>query len=166
MGASVLLLDVRMSGPRLLNPMSSSELILSARLPSRRCGAGSALSRGVRVAIVASVAAVIWMVAVGTHAVVSSGRGGGLPAFNACIRATGFLALVQHGSRQAVIETLRDRALRVVEGEVASGRAAPILGGAATADGRYLMSTVTPLGRDASAIESCWDRVFPIAPNA
>ena len=30
----------------------------------------------------------------------------------------------------------------------------------------YVMSTATPLGRDASAIVGCWDRFLPIAPGA
>lgn len=40
------------------------------------------------------------------------------------------------------------------------------LGGAAAAGGRYAMSTVTPTGRDPSAIENCWDGPFSIAPNS
>jgi hypothetical protein len=113
--------------------------------------------------MVASAAGVIWVGALGTFAVVASGGGGGggIAAFNGCIRQARFLVLVRHGSGNGVIETIKDRARGAVDGEVASGRAAPSLGGAAAANGPYVMSTATPLGRDATAIELCWDRGFP-----
>lgn len=116
--------------------------------------------------MVASAAALISMIGFGAFAVVASvGRGGGgVAAFNGCIRQTPFLVLVRHGSGSEVIETIKDRARGALVGQVASGRAATTLGGAAAANGRYVMSTATPLGRDASAIESCWDAEFPIAP--
>lgn len=123
-----------------------------------------------RVAIVATAAVVISMVAFAVGAFVGSrrdgGDSGGMAAFNACITQTRFLVLVRHGSGSSVIETVKDRGRGAVVGEVASGRTPATLGGAAAATGRYVMSTATPLGRDASAIEGCWDRVFPIAPAA
>ena len=114
--------------------------------------------------MVASVAAVI--LALGTYAVVASGSGGaggGVTAFNACIRESRFLVVVRHRPGNGVVETINDRARGALEGDVASDRGAPVIGGAAAAGGRYVMSTVTPLGRDASAIERCWDSAFPIA---
>jgi hypothetical protein len=129
---------------------------------------------GERVAMVATAAAVISMVVLVVVALVGRGGGGvtafngggGVAAFNGCIHHTRFLALMRHGSGSGVIETIEDRAHGTVQGEVASGRAPTILGGAAAANGPYVMSTATPLGRDASAIEGCWDRFFPIAPGA
>jgi hypothetical protein len=126
-----------------------------------------------RFAMVATAAVLISMVAVA--AVVVAGRGGGdggkgdgghIAAFNGCISQTGFLVLVRHGFGNGVIETIKDRAHGAVEAEVASGRAPTTLAGAAAANGPYVMSTATPLGRDASSIEECWDRFFPIAPGA
>lgn len=124
--------------------------------------------------MVATAAAVISMVVLAV-AVLDGRRGGGvkafsggggLVAFNGCVRHTRFLALVRRGSNRGIIETIEDRARGTAQGEVASGRAPTMLGGAAAANGPYVMSTATPLGRDASAIERCWDRFFPIAPGA
>ena len=123
---------------------------------------------GTRVAAAATVAAVLWLSSVGAVAMFDGGsdgdHSGGVGVFNACISHTRFLVLVDRGSRNGVIETIRDRANRGLVGEVAAGRAPVTLGGAAAGDGRYLMSTATPLGRDASAIETCWDRFSPISP--
>jgi hypothetical protein len=132
---------------------------------------------GKRVVVVAGVVGVIWVVAVSAYALVAShtggdtGGGGGLPAFNACIRQHRFL-LRRHSRSKGVVETIRDRASGALEGEVTTGSAMQagaleplVLGGAAAGGGRYVMSTVTPTGRDPYAIESCWDGPFPIAPN-
>jgi len=125
---------------------------------------------GARVAMVATAAAVISMVAVAVVVFVGSGRDSrnsdGVAAFNACISQTRFLVPARHGSGNRVIETIKDRVRGAVVGEVDSGRTPTTLGGAAAANGRYVMSTATPLGRDATAIEGCWDRFFPIAPGA
>jgi hypothetical protein len=59
---------------------------------------------------------------------------------------------------------IRDRGRGTVVGEVATGKST-MLGGAAARNGRYLMSTATPVGRDATAIENCWGHSFPIAPD-
>ena len=120
--------------------------------------------------MVVTAAAVISMVAFAVVALVGSGgdgvNSGGVAAFNACITQTRFLVLVGHEPGNSVIETIKDRVPGAVVGEVASGRTPPTLGGAAAANGRYVMSTATPLGRDANAIEGCWDRVFPMFPGA
>jgi hypothetical protein len=92
------------------------------------------------------------------------GNSGGLGAFNACITHTRFLVLVRHGYGSSVVATINDRLRGAVVGEVTTGRTPSTLGGAAAENGRHVMSTATPLGRDASAIERCWDRFFPIAP--
>jgi hypothetical protein len=124
--------------------------------------------------MVASVAAVIWIVAVGAFAVVAPvGRGGSVAAFNACISQTRFLVLVRHGSGNKVIEMIKDRAHGAVVGEFAllpSVRAAEALptpfgiAGAGAANGRYVLFNRAPLGRDASAIERCGEPEFPVAP--
>lgn len=85
-----------------------------------------------------------------------------LSSFQDCLDAHHFLVLTRHAQDKRVLVTIRDRARGTVVGEVASGKNA-VLGGAAAENGRYLMSTATPLGRDATAIEDCWDRVFPVA---
>jgi hypothetical protein len=119
---------------------------------------------------VATAAAVLPMSAVAVVAVVGArgdgGNRGGLAAFNTCIIHTRFLVLVRHGDGNSVIETIRNPVRGAAVSEVASDRAPAILGGAAAANGRYVMSTATPLGRDATAIEGCWDRFFPVAPDA
>ena len=130
---------------------------------------------GMGVPMVATAAAVTSIIAFEVVALVGGGHGGGngghvggngrrMAAVNACITQTRFLVLVRHGSGNGVIEMIKDRDGAVV-GEIASGRTPATLGGAAAADGRYVMSTATPVGRDATVIEDCWDRVFPIAPG-
>lgn len=110
------------------------------------------------------------VIAAGAYAVVAasdSGDSGGLGVFNACIDQKHFLVLARHGNQRGVIETLSDRKSGALAGEVAANNRVPriMLGGAAAATDRYLMSTVTPLGRDASAIEDCWDSYSPVAPR-
>lgn len=90
----------------------------------------------------------------------------GLGVFNACIARRHFLGLVRDPDAGDIVEVINDRAEGVKVGEVTSGRAAGILGGAAASDGRFTMSTATPLGRDATAIERCWDQFSPIAPRS
>jgi hypothetical protein len=133
--------------------------------------------------VVAGVVGMAWLVGVSAYALVASndggpgGTGGGVPAFNACIRQSRFLLLVRHRAGHGIIETIRDRERGSLEGEVAlarapsvrralrgevpTGRPFPILGGAAAGNGPYIMSTITPTGRDPSAIERCWNGPFP-----
>ena len=116
-------------------------------------------------AAVATVAAVVFM---GTAVVVAftggSSGGGGIAAFNGCVTGTRFLVVVSDGPSNGLVETIEDRVHDGVVGEVATDRAPTTLGGAAAGNDGYLMSTATPLGRDATAIERCWDGVFPVAP--
>jgi hypothetical protein len=128
--------------------------------------------------MVASVAAVILIVAVGAFAVVApvgrfGSRDGSVAAFNACIGQTRFLVLVRHGSGNKVIEMITDRANGAMVGEFAllpSVRAAEALptpfgiAGAGAANGRYVLFNRAPLGRDASAIERCGEPEFPVDP--
>jgi hypothetical protein len=117
-------------------------------------------------------AAVICMSAAAAAAVAlggcgaTSGQGGryrsGLEGFNTCINGDHSLALMRHRPGSRVIVTIMDRQHGTIVGEVATGRTTT-LGGAAAINGRYEMSTATPTGHDASAIERCWDRFFPIA---
>jgi hypothetical protein len=94
-----------------------------------------------------------------------SSGGGGVGGFNSCITGIRSLVLVRHGRENDVVETIKDRTLGAVVGEVAAGRHPNTLGGAAAGNGRYVMSTATPLGRDAVSIEKCWDGFSPIAPD-
>jgi hypothetical protein len=119
-----------------------------------------------RVALVATAAALVSMGTVVVFAFVGGGNSGGVGAFNACVTQTRFLVLVRHGDANSFVETINDRVRGGVEGQVTAGRTPRILGGAAARNGRYVMSTATPVGRDASAIEGCWDRFFPVAPDA
>jgi hypothetical protein len=125
---------------------------------------------GARVAAAVTAAAVISMSAFAVVAIGGGGRdsgnSGGLEAFNACITHTRFLVLVRYGHGNSVVATIKDRVRGAVVGEVTAGRTTSTLGGAAAGNGRYVMSTATPLGRDATAIERCWDRFFPIAPDS
>jgi hypothetical protein len=122
--------------------------------------------------MVASAAAVISVVAfaVVAFAVVAfAGRGGGAgAAFNACISQTRFLVLARYASGSEAIEMIKDRAHGAVVGEFAllpSERAAEAfsttLAGSGAQNGRYVVFTTVPVGRDATAIELCFDRVFP-----
>src|SRR5579864_3388965 len=70
------------------------------------------------------------------------------------------------GDEHSFAETIKDRVSDAIVGQVAPGQPPTTLGGAAAANGRYVISTATPLGRDAIAIEGCWDRFFPLAPDA
>jgi hypothetical protein len=122
---------------------------------------------------VTTAAALISMIAFAVVAVPGSGRDGGVAAVNACITQTRFLVLVRHGSGNNVIEMIKDRAHGAVVGELAvlpsdrEAEAFPVtLAGSGARNGRYVMATATPLGRDAAAIEGCTDRLFRIAPDA
>jgi hypothetical protein len=116
-------------------------------------------------AVVAIAGAVIF---VGIRLLGGGGGRSGIATFYACIRETRFLVLVHEPRGGFVLEKITDRARGDLVGEVAVNRAFPVasrpmLGGAAAATDRYLMSTATPDGRDASAIERCWDSFSPPA---
>jgi hypothetical protein len=126
---------------------------------------------GVRVAMLASGAAVLTIVAFAVVAFV--GRGGGAEAaFNACISQPRFLVLVRHGSGNNVIEMIKDRAHGAVVGAFAllpSERAAEALtttlaGFGARSDRYVVLTRVPALDPDATAIERCWDRTVVSAP--
>jgi hypothetical protein len=121
----------------------------------------------VRVAMVASAAAVISVVAFAVVAFAVR-DGGARPAFNACISQTRSLVLGRHASGNKAIALIRDRAHGAVVGEFAllpSERAAEAfsttLAGSGAQNGRHVVFTTDPVGRDATAIELCFDRVFP-----
>jgi hypothetical protein len=118
----------------------------------------------VRVAATFTVLVLISMGVFTAIAFSDGGASGGMKQFNACITGNRFLVLVRHGRGSIVVETIKDRARRDVVGEVTVNRHPPVmLGGAAAEDDGYVMSTATPLGRDARTIEECWDRPFPVA---
>ena len=123
---------------------------------------------GLRAAVVASAAAVVAVVAVLVVAFAARGSGGA-NGFNACISQTRSLVLTRHESGSQLIEMVKDRARGALVGEFArvpSVRAAEVfpatLAGAAARNGRYVMFTEIPVGRDAGAIELCFDRAFPL----
>jgi hypothetical protein len=100
--------------------------------------------------------------------VACGGSSSATQAFNGCISQTRFLVLVQHGSGNNVNEMIKDRMRGVVVGDFAalrSERAAEAfpttLAGSGARNGRYVVFTTVPVGRDATAIERCFDRVFP-----
>jgi hypothetical protein len=95
-----------------------------------------------------------------------AGRSAGLRVFNACISRSQFLSLTSDRAGSGLVEVIDDRARGTKVGQVTSGRDAAILGGAAARNGRYTLSTATPLGRDAGVIERCWDQYSPIAPDS
>jgi hypothetical protein len=132
--------------------------------------------------VAASVAAVSSVIAFAVFAVVaigssgSTGGGGGsgsAAAFNACISQTRFLVLEKHRAGNKVLEMIKDRAHGAVVGQFAvlpSVRATEALrtpfgiAGSGAVNGRYVLFTRTPLGRDASAIERCGEPEFPLVP--
>jgi hypothetical protein len=132
--------------------------------------------------VAASVAAVSSVVAFAVFAVLaiggSSGTSGGagsgsVAAFNACIGQSRFLVLAENRAGNKIIETLKDRANRAVVGQFAvlpSVREAESLrtpfgiAGSGAVNGRYVLFTSIPLGRDASAIERCGEPEFPFVP--
>ena len=120
-----------------------------------------------RLAVLAIGVAVIAAGADAVIAVSNTDGKGGLSVFNACLDQRRFLVLVRHGNQHGVIETLRDRKSGALMGEVVpnTGPLPIMLGGAAAATNHYVMSTSTPLGRDPSAIENCWDSYSPVAPR-
>jgi hypothetical protein len=110
------------------------------------------------------------VIAISASAIVACGDGqnGGIPAglsvFNDCIAHSHFLVLTRNRPGSKMVEVINDRSQGAKVGEVTSGRAGGTLGGAAAGNGRFTMSTATPLGHDATAIENCWDQYSPIAP--
>jgi hypothetical protein len=116
---------------------------------------------GTRGAAAVTAVVAIALVAVVINALGHEPHGGGVATFNACIKRTRFLVLVRHGNSTSATETIDDRARGGEVGEVAIGRRAPMVGVSASGNGRYVMSTATPVGRDASSIDGCWNSAFP-----
>lgn len=130
----------------------------------------TALRRSAARIAVVSAAATISAAVIAAVVVVSDAPGSGSgTAFDACISQTRSLVLTHHRSGDKVIETIKDRAHSEVVGEFArlpSERAAeafptPVTGAAAR-NGRYVMFTNDLVGRDPTAVERCFDRVFPL----
>ena len=128
------------------------------------------------VAAVSSVGAfvVVAVRAIGASSSTGAGAGSGsVAAFNACIGQARFLVLEENRAGNRIIEAIKDRANGTVVGQFAalrSVRAAESLrtpfgiAGSGAVNGRYVLFTKTPLGRDASAIERCGEPEFPVAP--
>jgi hypothetical protein len=136
---------------------------------------------GERVLIVVTVAGVTWVAVWGVVALVRGPANGDPPPhagklFDACVAKARFLVLVRHRSKSEAIEKIKDRARDAVVGEFTvfpSARAAmsgPGSGfrvtGTDSQDGRYDLTTVSVFGHDATTVENCWNRLFPLAPGA
>lgn len=108
-------------------------------------------------------------------AIVIAIHGGGSPGvdrFNACLGQDRFLITTERKSGGSVIDVIRDRASAAVVGELAvlpSLRAAEtftsaVVGppsGSGSRDGRTVLFTRSPMGRDATAILACGQTVIP-----
>jgi hypothetical protein len=114
-----------------------------------------------RLAALATSVVLLGMGAVAVIVLTGVGNGGGGEAgFNACVANDRALVLAGHGSGDGAVEQITHRSRDGVVAMVSTGRSPRTLGGAVAADGGYVMSTATPAGRDALAIEDCWDRAF------
>jgi len=108
-------------------------------------------------------------------AVVITAGGGSNPVdtFNACLRNTHFLVATKHRADRRMVDVIRDRATGVMVGEVAvlpTVRAAETFtssigppGGSGARNGRMILFTRVPSGRDANAIITCSLPEFPPA---
>jgi hypothetical protein len=124
-----------------------------------------------RVAVVATVAALIFMVAavivVGSRA---SSSGSGAGAFNTCIEKTRFLVFTRHESGTGLVETIKVRADHEVVGQFGAFRSIHAavsfastlpVSGAGSMNGRMVLLTKSPIGRAAHAIDACEGPEFP-----
>lgn len=126
-----------------------------------------------RGSIVAGLLAVVALAAV---VIAVHGRGGspGVDAFNACISQTRFLVTTERRSSHQIIDTIKDRANGTVVGEFAvlpSLRAAATFTsnigppkGTGEGNGRMVLFTNIPTGRDTKAILTCGNPEFPLTP--
>ncbi|MGH2844342.1 MAG: hypothetical protein ACRDKL_12285 [Solirubrobacteraceae bacterium] len=98
-----------------------------------------------------------------------------MDTFNACLSQKHFLVAKKYRSGHRVIDTIKDRATGVVVGELAvlpSLRAAETFtsttigppGGTGEGNGRMVLFTKAPTGRDTNAILTCSDPEFPVTP--
>ena len=133
------------------------------REPLRQFTRGNFARTVVALVLVVAVAAVV----IG----VSAGGSPGVDTFNACLSQKHFLVANKHRSGHRVIDMIRDRATGVLVGEFAvlpSLRAAEtftsIIGppsGTGAGNGRMVLFTRVPTGRDTNAILTCSYPEFP-----
>lgn len=103
--------------------------------------------------------------------VASDGHGPGVSTFNACLSHKPFLTTTVRLSNHRVVDTIRDRASGSVVGELAmlpTVRAREnfsttrwLPAGSGSANGRFLLLTHSPAGRDAQAMFTCSQTVIP-----
>ena len=105
--------------------------------------------------------------------ITNDGHGPDVANFSACVSHRPFLTTTVRRSNGFVIDTIRDRASGVVVGEFAmlptSRRAAatftstigPASGGSGSANGRFLLYTRSPDGRDTQAMFTCSEPEIP-----
>ncbi len=118
--------------------------------------------------------AVAVAVAVAVVLVCHGGGSAGVNTFNACIGQRRFLDTTERRSGHRVIDTIEDRAQGAVVGEFAvlpSPRAAGSFtgtigppSGTGESNGRMVLLTRVPTGRDTNAILTCGMPEFPVAP--
>jgi hypothetical protein len=121
------------------------------------------MSAVVIVTVVAVVAAIV--------VVASGGHGPDVSTFNACLSHKPFFATTVRRSNGRVIDTISDRDSGEVVGEFAmflTSRAARTFtgtigppSGSGSANGRFLLFTRTPDGRDAQAMFTCSQPEIP-----
>jgi hypothetical protein len=121
-------------------------------------------------ATVAAVSAIVVIPAIALVIILNGGRGA-VDAFNACIGREHFLIATERRSGPRVIDTIRDREHRTVVGVFAvlpSARDAESFtskvgppNGTGEGNGRMILYTRTPTGRDTSAILTCGAPEFP-----
>jgi len=123
---------------------------------------------------IARITAALVLVAGTAVAVMAFHAGRDMHTFSACIGQKHFLVARTRRSGRRVIDRITDRATGVLEGEVAvlpSVRAAAMFtssigppGGTGAANGRMILFTRIPYGRDANAILTCSLPEFPVTP--
>lgn len=101
----------------------------------------------------------------------NDGHGPDVSTFNACLSRKPFLTTTVRRSNGRVIDTISDRASGEVVGKFAmflTSRAAKIYtstigppSGSGSANGRFLLLTRSPDGRDAQAMFTCSEREIP-----
>jgi hypothetical protein len=125
-------------------------------------------------ATVAAISAAVLVPVIAMVILLHGGGSAGVDAFNACIGQKHFLVTTKHGSGHRVIDTVNDRATGALVGVFAvlpSLRAAETFtssigppSGTGEGNGRMVLFTNVPSGRDANAIMTCSIPEFPLTP--
>jgi hypothetical protein len=125
---------------------------------------------GTRIAWLVTAVLVVSVVTVAALAPPGDGKTDNVSAFNACIHRSRFLVLTKQASGGRIIETISDRAWKIVEAKFAvlpSVRAAESfartlpVSGSGVINGRMVLLTTANDGQDAGAIQACGRPEFP-----